>query len=847
MLNEEQNPQKLEELEQKGSENKAEKETPLKGIHSKIPSFKQALEQTLNKIKNSKNFFKQLLHNKKRLYITLGVLVLLIALIAALSLLIGHKKESQPTSLQANTPNAASETPNKTNTTTEAEGQIENLDLPDLIGKDSLKRSDENQVDAMIQKASILYEQGQKDEALHLFDKIASFSQGIASHNLGVIKFKEKDFNGALDLFDSSIASKENASVSAIDALVSAYYLQDADLYYHYLKIARDTLYKDYKKSFYSYAYALKSYYAEEYFEALSPLMHPNSNAFLKPNARLASKLFLMFKDEANAYKQLQKSADIQDELSLGLLQARLGNYKQALQHLQHYLHNYPKDLNALMALELVGLKMGDTLKASEALKLASHTKEDSVLANSFYPIKPTINPVFLDKEKAKERFWNTQYFEGKRDFIYRLLFYYAPFKVLDSKETLGVIEEGLFLLDSDTQKDLEGASLAFKRGRLMAIADKNALKGLKELEKKRLKKALGFFNLSLKNSPNNALLHYNAGLIYAQLEDYYKAYFHFLRAFHLNSADYLSAIFAILASHFTHEDTTEFLREITESFYSQDFSSPTQKALLSSLIAYLNYRTNWDMDWLKNAPKKLPFYYALEAVFAKESKDKKLMVQSFGNLKKMLPNDLISNIFYEIVSYYDASIRHTLSIYTLLDSHKISWDQTMLGPILGRNFYAYMGFMVNDLDKQEKLLEQKIASLEESEAPNDWLDNLALVSLFQGKYEKASALYQNLIDGLKDNEARLKILASLAYIAQNNYDSAALWLELGKLDEPNNENIRYALGLLYQRKGDLKSALNHFLAIKTSDFFSPYFDFEIDTNLLKERLNQEKKGEFLE
>lgn len=369
----------------------------------------------------------------------------------------------------------------------------------------------------------------------------------------------------------------------------------------------------------------------------------------------------------------------------------------------------------------------------------------------------------------------------------------------------------------------------------------------MKALENKRLKKALSFFDLSLKNSPNNALLHYNTGLIYAQLENYHKAYFHFLRAFHLNSADYLSAVFAVLASHFTHEDTTEFLREITENFYSHDFSSPTQKALLSSLIAYLNYRTNWDMDWLKNAPKKLPFYYALEAVFAKESKDKKLMVQSFGNLKKMLPKDLISNIFYEIVSYYDASIRHTLSIYTLLDSHKISWDQTMQGPILGRHFYTYMGFMVNDLDHQERLLEQKIASLEEGEAPNDWLENLALVSLFQGQYEKASALYQNLIDGLKDNEARLKILAGLTYIAQNNYNNAALWLELGKLDDPNNENIRYALGLLYQRKGDLKSALNHFLAIKTSDFSSPYFDFEIDANLLKERLDQEKEGEFLE
>ncbi|AFI05881.1 tetratricopeptide repeat protein [Helicobacter cetorum] len=819
---------------------------------SKIPSFKQALEQTLNKLKSPKEFFKQLLQDKKKLYISLGILVLLIAIIIALSLFVGHKetKENKETSAQtsvgtASATNSDIATSNKNNK--ESDGQIENLDLPDLIGKDSLKRNDETQVDAMIKKASILYEQGQKNEALHLFDKIASFSQGIASHNLGVIKFKEKDFNGALDLFDSGIASKENASVNAIDALVTAYHLQDADLYYHYLKIARETLYKDYKKSFYSYAYALKSYYAQEYFETLSPLMHPNSNAFLKPNARLASKLFLMFKDEENAYTQLQKSADIQDELTLGLLQARLGNYKQALEHVQRFLHYYPNDLKALMALELVSLKKGDTLSASEALKLASYTQKDMLLASSFYPIKPMIDSVFLDKERAKERFWNTQYLEGRKDFIYRLLFYYAPFKVLDSKETLGVIEEGLFLLDSETQKDLEGASVALKRGRLMAIADKNALKGLKELEKKRLNIALYFFNLSLKNSPNNALVHYNVGLIYAQLENYHKAYFHFLRAFHLNSADYLSAIFAIMASHFTHEDSAEFLREITENFYNQDFSSPTQKALLYSLIAYLNHRTNWDMDWLENAPKKLPFYYAIQAVFAKESKDKKLVTESFGRLKKMLPKDLLSNIFYEIVSYYDANIRHTLSIYTLLDSNKIDWAQTMLGPILGRNFYAYMGFIVGDLDRQERLLEKKIASLEETEAPNDWLESLALVSLFQGKYEKASALYQNLIEGLRDNDTRLKIFASLAHIAQGHYDNAALLLELGKLDEPKNENIRYALGLLYQRKGDLKSALNHFLAISTPNFSSPYFDFEIDTSLLKERLTKEKKGEFLE
>ncbi len=69
MLNEEQNSKGLEE---KGGENRNEKEASLKGIHSKIPSFKQALEQTLNKIKNSKEFFKQFLHHKKSFISRLG-------------------------------------------------------------------------------------------------------------------------------------------------------------------------------------------------------------------------------------------------------------------------------------------------------------------------------------------------------------------------------------------------------------------------------------------------------------------------------------------------------------------------------------------------------------------------------------------------------------------------------------------------------------------------------------------------------------------------------------------------------------------------------------------------------
>lgn len=49
-----------------------------------------------------------------------------------------------------------------------------------------------------------------------------------------------------------------------------------------------------------------------------------------------------------------------------------------------------------------------------------------------------------------------------------------------------------------------------------MVIVDKNAFKGLKVLENKRLKKVFVFFDLFLKNSFNNAFFYYNMGLIYA-------------------------------------------------------------------------------------------------------------------------------------------------------------------------------------------------------------------------------------------------------------------------------------------------------------------------------------------
>ena len=177
----------------------------------------------------------------------------------------------------------------------------------------------------MIKKANILYEQGDKLEALHLFENIAVYSQSIAYYNLGVIKLKEGDYQQAIRSFDGAIHVGEDISVSAFNAAYSAYMLGNMNLYEYYLGISSSYLFYVANQPLYSYLYGLLEYYKGFYFESLSPFLNPSSKSYVNESKKMAAEVFLIFGDEYNALAQLKQVANKDDNFAIALLHARLG------------------------------------------------------------------------------------------------------------------------------------------------------------------------------------------------------------------------------------------------------------------------------------------------------------------------------------------------------------------------------------------------------------------------------------------------------------------------------------------------------------------------------------------
>ncbi|CCF82043.1 PUTATIVE TRANSMEMBRANE PROTEIN [Helicobacter bizzozeronii CCUG 35545] len=145
--------------------------------------------------------------------------------------------------------------------------------------------------------------------------------------------------------------------------------------------------------------------------------------------------------------------------------------------------------------------------------------------------------------------FWQTN-FRGSIGLpVIRILFYYAPFKLVESKKALGSIQEGVFFVDTTGKQDFDKAITLLQKGKNIGIADQHTIMGLRDLSKWHLRAALHDFKQALEANPNSATSHYNIGLIYAQLEDYHSASFHFKKAYYLDNGNVLGGSFCRLSS----------------------------------------------------------------------------------------------------------------------------------------------------------------------------------------------------------------------------------------------------------------------------------------------------------
>lgn len=703
-----------------------------------------------------------------------------------------------------------------------------NVDERQLVSKNLINPAPSGELSEMIQKANILYNNGRVEDALEIFDKLALYSQSLANYNLGVIKISEGQYKQAEEIFQKAINGGDDVAISALNAAYVAYKQNNLKDFSHYLNLANSQLYNSANTPFYSYLYGVVSYYKKDYFESLSPLLNPNSSDYQKQNDRLASKVFLMFNDDYNALEHLKKSAKEEDYLALGMLYARNGDYNQAKNSINEFLRTHPNNPEATNALELVELKLRNYDESAKLLEMFSKEKAPKMP----FKIITGLNEDLFDINIAQQNFWNRK-FEHRQSLQYKILFYYAPYKVFDSKEVFQILSEGDFELGAGR---IDESQDSYMRSQTISKINRDIANGLKEVYVGDLRKALKIFLENVKTYSQHSVLYYDIGLIYAQLGDFEKAYSYFSRAYHLNNKDILAGIFAMMSGQLVYQDTSRIASSIGLDFLNATFRSDRERMFMTELFEYARGGAPTLINVEGEVQNDKSLYYAYASIGAMANADRAKIIFYFDKLREMQPQDLATNILYEVARNFGKNLKE-VSLQFSKTFRKGSFSNLhalYYGGALVRELYIYLAFVTGNLPYVIDQLQEKLISEETS--PNGTMQALGLAYIYNKNFEKAFATYNSLIDGLKEDDVRTKFLGAVSAIGAGHYNNAVVLLQISKLDSIASLESRYALGLLYQQTGNIKSAMNLFSGIAKRGFVSEFFDFKIDTSELLEQ-----------
>lgn len=808
------NTQNIIHLDEKESNNSKTKHLNNKKIFNKIKSFfsrfsnfkYSAITSKLKFIKFNKV---NLVKNKFFLYIFFGILIVISLIIALFFIL----DKQEPLS-RIYEPKA-----------------IQTLDSKSDFTK--MRPIDGKELQSLMQKAYLLYNSGQISDALGIYSNIAIYSQSFANFNLGVAKMNENQYKASNEAFNNTIGSGDNVSAAAINAAVNSYNLKDLKLYDYYVNLAKGTMIDWYKMPLYSYLYSLVNYYSQNYFNMLSSLKNPNPNFYKDDNAKLLSKIYLLFNDDYNALKTLIDNPNIADGYTLGLLYARMGEYDLAYNQIDSYLSVNGEDSQALMAGALIELKRSNFTQVSRIYEMLL-TKQTQDELQNIYPIKIKLQDSLFDVNKVQENLWNKNS-NQTMTMYYKILFYFAPFRVFDIDNALSIIREGGLELKMN---NIQEAGNILLSGAMLSSINADITKGLKEILTNNINNALNIMKEASIRYPNHQVLQYNLGLIYAQLNDFENAKKHFLKSFHLDNNDVLSGIFYLMCAKLTNSDSSRILNDITNNFESINFDDQLEGAFLHSLFGFINGNIYDDLLWFNsNNPRtsKTPIMYALRALYSVNSRDKNIIANTFLDLQKQTNNDMVAMILYRIARHYNENIKlFSLTLFEFFKNDLKNLDLVYTGPSFARQVYIYMAFLVGANSYVDTLLTNKL--LDSQDKDIGILQALALNSIYLGEFEKAFVYYNALIDDYKLQTSENYFLASVAAIGAKHYDNAVALIQLSRLKSDSNLESRYALGLLHQSMGNFKFASMQFIQIGDIKFKSDFFDFEIDTSkILKE------------
>ena len=684
--------------------------------------------------------------------------------------------------------------------------------------QEQVKRLSPSELEKMIKRANYLYAQGNQADALVLYEKIASYSESISYYNLGVAQMQDKQYAQALENFDKAIENNQNLCVSALNAAVASLQAGDRKKFDHYINMARTYLPQEASSPMYSYYYALVNFYQENYLEALSPLKYRSSQNYTLLQNQLNAKINLLFASYNQAIESLEKDYTDESALSLGLLYANKGELTLAKKYLRSATQQGLDPIKSQLALAYVNLKSGQIKPAYTLLENITAMYPEEVYTQ--YPIETFLKESLFDVNLAQQNFHNN--IIHNQETIYQILFYFAPYKIFNATQTISYIRKGNANVSID---NVTGAS--------EYLSDSASLSKVNVKLSKAIQLALSFHvqeaNEELKKMveeyPRHPIVHYNLALSYAQMGELNLAHEHFKKSYHLDAKNYLSGIFAMMASKVTNQKNEQFDKIIKENLTLEPENE--EYDLYRMLVHYRDGNLPATYQWMERQKRETPFYLAFDTLIAMSLDKHELAKKYSQKLVALLPNDILPHLIY-IDAHYAEEEQKMFARKALahLKRQTFSMDDYYYGPFITKYLYTQYSQITGSLYPLKKQLEEKMDLTREN--PIGIMQTLALVDIHIKDFEEAFTIYNQLIDQYKQQDSNTLFLAAIAATGAKHPANAIALLEIARRKNPKHSESRYALGLLYLQTQNNDGAVVSLKHIDQANFQSQYFNFRV-------------------
>ncbi|MDR1451310.1 MAG: hypothetical protein LBI57_03135 [Helicobacteraceae bacterium] len=675
---------------------------------------------------------------------------------------------------------------------------------------------DSSTLEGMLAKAAMLYEGGSQEQALDIYEQVSIFSESLSLYNLGVARMKKGEWRGAINVFEPYVASGDHKTPGAINAAACALNLNDEPLFRRYIAIAKKSLKDESAAPLYGYYYALINYYDNRPFDALIGAATPSVGYLDKDQNLILAKMRLMFSDVSGAIEALEETNEPSNLLTLGLLYARIGEWASATDRLSKAINANIDQNRSRAALILVYIKSGFFKNASslidEALKLEQNP--------FFYPIRVKLKDRLFDISQAQSYFLQRLLIDEK--VFLQALFAYAPYMMIDADKSVTQIRKGQIALSGG---EIDEAMALLEQSRLFAGAGARMSAAIKLALNNRLilaNQALAQTESEFKTSDS---LEYNLALTYAQLGRFPEAYSHFRRAYYLNRKNIEAGVYAVVLSSFTKADESRAINEIAAALLDRN---DDQSAFWRALLSFHGKNFQATTQWLEREKQENQAQYILlDAFSADQTNRPEALKEAANKLAKLYPNDILSNIFELYADNKNKTMRQfAFEAQKFMSRRDLNFESLYYGAPIARDLYVKLGLITGNLMDVREILRRKLAA--EKNEPRTLMQALIAVNIYLKDFEEAYALSNALIDELGVKDAETLLYGAAASIGAGHKENAIALLQMAKTVDPKNQEVRYALGLLYQEINSARGASLEYSQIGEDRYESQFFDFEI-------------------